>query len=166
MHRHKHRHRQWHIHICTHTHTTSCDKQTGLYSVTSKGKNWRIFSRCHNKLKIILFGVHMFSKHFPCDFAFLYIKVVGTRTHSQLISQTSHFWPFSGPTSTYKSTSGPLPFSGPSPVDVSSFGAVQSLLHVDHVGVTKVGYRKLSRINYTALQQLTEFISVAWLYSE
>ena len=31
---------------------------------------------------------------------------------------------------------------------------------------TFVGYCKLSRINYTALQQLTEFIFVAWLYSE
>jgi len=35
-----------------------------------------MLSRCHNKLKIILLGVNMFSKHFPCDFAFLYITGV------------------------------------------------------------------------------------------
>jgi len=29
-----------------------------------------------------------------------------------------------------------------------------------------VGYCKLSQINYRALQQLTEFIFIVWLYSE
>ena len=51
------------------------------------------------------------------------------------------------------------------PVDMSSLGAVRSLLN-DHVGVTNAGYRMLSPINYTAPQQLTGFNFVVWLYSE
>jgi len=42
-------------------------------------------------------------------------KFVGTRTHSQLASHTCHFRHFSGPSSTHKSTSGPLPFSRTGP---------------------------------------------------